>query len=135
VVLVPVNPSVFDIEATAQFLKKLQRDPNVQSGRVAIALVGSRTDGRTRIAQELAKVFNASGHTVVAYVPNSVLYPQCAAEGVSIYDLPRARNAQQIEAWQPLIAWLKTEVARSRRAKTPSMLDNSDGVRAVIASQ
>ncbi|MGL5004698.1 MAG: AAA family ATPase, partial [Casimicrobium sp.] len=36
VVLVPVNPSVFDIEATAKFLLKLLPDDNVRSGRVAI---------------------------------------------------------------------------------------------------
>jgi chromosome partitioning protein len=120
VVIVPVNPSVFDIEATAKFLLKLHQDANVQSGRVAIGLVGSRTDSRTRIAQELASFFQRSGLPVVAYVPDSVLYPQCARDGVSIFDLPRARTDQQIEAWQPLISWLKEHVARSRAAKRPA---------------
>jgi chromosome partitioning protein len=117
VVLVPVNPSVFDIEATSKFLVKLQADPNVQSGRVAIGLVGSRADSRTRMGKELASFFAKSGLPVVMYVPDSVLYPQCAGDGMSIFDLPPTRAQPQIEAWQPLIAWLKTQVARRKTTK------------------
>jgi chromosome partitioning protein len=120
VVVVPVNPSVFDIEATAKFLLKLHQDPNVQSGRVAIGLVGNRTDRRTRIAQEMASFFERSGMKLVAYIPNSVLYPQCARDGLSIFDLPGARTEQQLDAWQPLVDWLKSELARTRTAKTPN---------------
>lgn len=113
-VLVPVNPSVFDIEATAKFLLKLHQDTNVQSGKVAIGLIGSRTDSRTRMAQELNSFFQRSGLPVVMFVPDSVIYPQCARDGMSIYDLPRSRTEQQIEAWQPLVDWIKSQIARSK---------------------
>ncbi len=113
-VLVPVNPSVFDIEATAKFLIKLHQDTNVQSGKVSIGLVGSRTDSRTRMAQELNSFFQRSGLPVVMFVPDSVIYPQCARDGMSIYDLPRNRTEQQLEAWQPLIDWIKAQMARSK---------------------
>lgn len=116
-VLVPVNPSVFDIEATAKFLLKLHRDPNVQSGKVAIGLVGSRTDSRTRMAQELNSFFKRSGLPVVMFVPDSVVYPQCARDGVSIYDLPKARTEQQLDAWQPLVDWLRSQLTRMRAAE------------------
>ena len=113
-VLVPVNPSVFDIEATAKFLIKLHQDTNVQSGKVAIGFVGSRTDSRTRMAQELNSFFLRSGLPVVMFVPDSVLYPQCARDGMSIYDLPRSRTDSQLEAWQPLVDWIKVQMARSK---------------------
>jgi len=116
-VLVPVNPSVFDIEATAKFLLKLHQDPNVQSGKVAIGLVGSRTDSRTRMAQELNSFFKRSGLPVVMFVPDSVVYPQCARDGVSIYDLPKARTEQQLDAWQPLVDWLRSQLTRMRAAE------------------
>lgn len=114
IVLIPVNPSVFDIEATAKFLIKLHQDPNVQSGKVAIGLVGSRTDSRTRMAQELHSFFRRSGLPVVMYVPDSVVYPQCARDGTSIYDLPRTRTEHQLEAWQPLVDWLRAQLLRLR---------------------
>jgi len=121
-VLVPVNPSVFDIEATAKFLLKLHQDPNVQSGRVAIGLVGSRTDSRTRMAHELASFFDRSGLPVVTFVPDSVVYPQCARDGLSIYELPHARVEQQLEAWQPLVTWLRAQLQRvSERAQPTDM--------------
>ncbi len=113
-VLVPVNPSVFDIEATAKFLIKLHQDTNVQSGKVAIGLVGSRTDSRTRMAQELNSFFQRSGLPVVMFVPDSVVYPQCARDGMSIYDLPRTRTEQQLEAWQPLVEWIRGQMVRSK---------------------
>ena len=113
-VLVPVNPSVFDIEATAKFLIKLHMDSNVQSGKVAIGLVGSRTDSRTRMAQELSSFFQRSGLPVVMFVPDSVVYPQCARDGMSIYDLPRNRTEQQLEAWQPLVEWIRAQMLRSK---------------------
>ncbi|HPG60492.1 MAG TPA: ParA family protein [Casimicrobium sp.] len=113
-VLVPVNPSVFDIEATAKFLIKLHQDANVQSGKVKIGLVGSRTDSRTRMAQELNSFFKRSGLPVVMFVPDSVVYPQCARDGVSIYDLPRNRTENQLDAWQPLVDWIKEALAKSR---------------------
>ena len=113
-VLVPVNPSVFDIEATAKFLIKLHQDQNVQSGKVSIGLVGSRTDSRTRMAQELNSFFQRSGLPVVMFVPDSVVYPQCARDGMSIYDLPRTRTENQLEAWQPLVEWIKLQMVRSK---------------------
>ena len=113
-VLVPVNPSVFDIEATAKFLIKLHQDANVKSGKVAIGLVGSRTDSRTRMAQELNSFFQRSGLPVVMFVPDSVVYPQCARDGMSIYDLPRTRTEQQLEAWQPLVDWIRGQMTRSK---------------------
>ena len=118
-VLVPVNPSVFDIEATAKFLIKLHADANVQSGKVAIGLVGSRTDSRTRMAQELNNFFKRSGLPVVMFVPDSVVYPQCARDGVSIYDLPASRTEQQIEAWVPLVDWIKGQLTRVRMLGVP----------------
>ena len=89
-------------------------DSNVQSGKVAIGLVGSRTDSRTRMAQELNSFFQRSGLPVVMFVPDSVVYPQCARDGMSIYDLPRNRTEQQLEAWQPLVEWIRAQMLRSK---------------------
>ena len=42
------------------------------------------------------------------------MYPQCAQDGVSIYDLPKARTEQQLDAWQPLVDWLRSQLTRMR---------------------
>jgi chromosome partitioning protein len=117
VVLVPVNGSVYDIEASAKLLIKLHQDPNVRSGRVAVGVVGSRVDARTRIARELTNFFKRTGVEVVAYIPDSVHYAQCARVGLSIFDLPSARTTEQLAAWQPLVDWLKTRVAAAKASK------------------
>ena len=51
------------------------------------------------------------------FVPDSVVYPQCARDGApSIYDLP-ARTEQQLDAWQPLVNWLRSQLTRMRSAE------------------
>lgn len=114
VMLVPIRPSVYDIEATAKFLNRVLQNPNVQSGKVAVALVGIRVDGRTRIGKELASFFEKINVPVIGFIADSPLYPQCALDGTSIFDLPGSRTAQHTDAWQPVIAWLKTQLARAR---------------------
>jgi len=52
-VLVPVSTSTFDFEATADFLAELATLKPVKEGRRALAIVGSRVDGRTVAAADL----------------------------------------------------------------------------------
>ena len=58
----------------------------IAPGKVAVGLVGSRTDSRTQMAQELNGFFKRSGLLVVMFVPDSFVYPQCARDGVSIIE-------------------------------------------------
>ena len=58
----------------------------IAPGKVAVGLVGSRTDSRTQMAQELNGFFKRSGLPVVMFVPDSFVYPQCARDGVSIIE-------------------------------------------------
>jgi chromosome partitioning protein len=105
-ILVPVQPSIFDILATGEFLNELASQKRVASSRVRIGVVGMRVDTRTRAAQELERFCAGLDLPVLGYLRNSQLYIQAAAHGMSIFDLSRSRAQTDREQWQPIIDWL-----------------------------
>ena len=79
---------------------------------IVTKIKNSKSEFNTSV--EALAVLKRSGLPVVMFVPDSVVYPQCARDGVSIYDLPTSRTENQLEAWQPLVDWLKGQLARVR---------------------
>jgi chromosome partitioning protein len=56
-VIVPVQPSMFDMLATRHFLDALLSEKAVRKGRADVAVIGMRVDARTRAAGELERFF------------------------------------------------------------------------------
>jgi chromosome partitioning protein len=105
-VLVPVQPSIFDILATGDFLRELTAHKRVASARVRIGVVGMRVDPRTRAAHELERFCSGLDLPVLGYLRDSQLYVQTAAHGMSIFDLSRSRAQTDRQQWQTIIDWL-----------------------------
>ena len=105
-VLVPVQPSLFDILATRRFLEVLQAEKAVRKGQVKFGVVGMRVDARTRAAGELERFFSAYDLPVLAFLRDTQLYVQAAAQGASLFDLAPAKVERDLEQWRPIIDWL-----------------------------
>jgi chromosome partitioning protein len=104
-VLVPLQPSLFDILATRQFLDALTEEKQERKDVHFIAVIGNRVDTRTRAAGELARFLADLDLPVLTYLRDTQNYVQAAAYGLSIFDLPVSRAAQDWEQWQPILAW------------------------------
>lgn len=105
-VLVPLQPSMFDILATRQFLDELLEAKQVRKHAVDIAVVGMRVDPRTHAASELERFMENTQLPVIAHLRNTQNYVQAVAHGLTIFDLPAARAAADWEQWGPLLRWL-----------------------------
>ncbi|BCB25333.1 cobyrinic acid a,c-diamide synthase [Sulfurimicrobium lacus] len=105
-VIVPVQPSAFDMMATSDFLRVLREEKAVRKERSQVAMVGMRVDPRTKSAAELAEFLLAVEFPVLTYLRDAQLYVQCAHEGVSLFDLPPSRAARDAEQWQPILEWI-----------------------------
>ena len=105
-VIVPVQPSLFDILATRDFLDVLLREKAVRKERTFVAVVGMRVDSRTRAAGELERFLSSWDLPVLSYIRDSQLYVQLAANGMTLFDLPAARAARDTEQWQPILQWV-----------------------------
>lgn len=105
-VIVPVQPSLFDILATRQFLDRLLAEKAVRKARTFVAVVAMRVDPRTRAAGELARFLDAYELPVLTCLRDTQLYVQLAANGMTLFDLSTARAAKDLAQWAPIIDWV-----------------------------
>ena len=105
-VIVPVQPSTFDMLATRRFLTELLEEKSIRKGRADVAVIGMRVDARTRAAGELERFFASLELPVLTYLRNAQAYVQASAAGLTLFDLPPSRVERDLEQWQPIIDWV-----------------------------
>lgn len=103
-VVVPLQPSVFDIFATQDFLDELSESSH--AAKTQIGIVGMRVDERTRAAEELRSFVESTGLPVLGYLRSTQNYVQLAARGLTVFDLAPERVARDLAQWQPICDWL-----------------------------
>lgn len=105
-VIVPVQPSLFDILATRHFLEALLEEKAVRKSRAFVAVVGMRVDARTRAAGELDRFLSSYELPVLTCLRDTQLYVQLAAAGMTLFDLTAARAEKDRAQWQAIIDWV-----------------------------
>jgi chromosome partitioning protein len=103
-VVVPLQPSVFDIFATRAFLDELVQ--NKHSSKTQIGLVGMRVDARTIAADHLHEFVETVGVPVLGYLRDTQNYVHLAARGLTLFDVAPGRVEKDLEQWQSLCHWL-----------------------------
>jgi chromosome partitioning protein len=111
-IIVPIQPSAFDIGAANDFLKVLVEEKTVRKNKTFVALVGSRVNSRTNAAVGLAEFMDQTGFPVLAYLRNSQVYTTAAEQGLSIFDMRPSLVEQDIEQWSVLLDWVKQATAK-----------------------
>lgn len=101
-VLMPVCDAAFDLEAATEGLAELKAHPRVAAGRVRVAAVGLRAEARGRSLRRLRAWADAQGVAWLGAIPPSLVYPHCAGQGLTVFDLPPNRHAAQRAAWAPV---------------------------------
>jgi len=104
-VIVPLQPSLFDILATRAFLDLLLEEKAVRHHETFIAVVGMRVDARTRAAQELERFLDTLGLPILTALRDTQNYVQAAAHGLTVFDFSASRAEKDWLQWQPLIDW------------------------------
>ena len=108
-VLVPLQPSIFDILATREFLDALRMQlPRAGQFESRVAVVGMRVDARTRAAEQLRLFVDQLGVPVVGYLRDTQNYVQLCAHGLTLFDLPESRFEQDRATWAGLTTWLQS---------------------------
>jgi len=105
-VVVPVQPSLFDIYATQRFLDKLaERGALKDDGRVGV--LGMRVDARTRAAEQLQRFVEKLEMPVLGFLRDTQNYVQLAAHGLTLWDVAPRRVERDLEQWQTLLDWVE----------------------------
>jgi chromosome partitioning protein len=105
-VIVPLQPSIFDILATRAFLDVLLEEKAVRNQKTFVAVVGMRVDARTRAAHELERFLEGLDVPVLGFLRDTQVYVQAAAHGLTLFDLSPARAEKDLPQWQGIIDWV-----------------------------
>ena len=106
-IVVPIAPSLFDIQASYDFLRELSAEKAARKGRVQIGIVGMRMAPRPRAAVTLEQFLDQLDLPVLGYLREAQVYVNAAFEGKSIFDVPPYQAVQDLEQWAGLIKWLE----------------------------
>ena len=103
-IIVPLQPSVFDIFATRDFLDQLAENRHV--GKAQIGIVGMRVDSRTIAADKLREFVASLDLPVLGYLRDTQNYIHLAAHGLTLFDVAPSRVEKDLEQWQSICDWL-----------------------------
>ncbi|MFW5330813.1 AAA family ATPase [Hydrogenophaga sp. ZJX-1] len=105
-VLVPLQPSIFDIYATRAFLDELAETRHAD--QLDIGIVGMRVDARTIAADKLHEFVDSLGLPVLGYLRDTQNYIHLAARGLTVFDVSPSRVEKDLQQWQGICDWLNS---------------------------
>jgi chromosome partitioning protein len=105
-VLIPVQPSIFDIHATREFVDQLAEFRHAQ--RLQIGLVGMRVDSRTLAAERLKDFFDSLNLPVLGFLRDTQNYVHLSAQGLTLFDVAPGRVEKDLAQWEAICRWLDT---------------------------
>ena len=103
--LIPLQPSLFDIRATHAFLMTLREHP--RAADIRLGLVGMRVREHTIANDQLHQYLATLNVPVVAWLRDTQNYVQLAARGLTLWDVAPSRVERDLEQWLPLKEWIR----------------------------
>jgi chromosome partitioning protein len=113
-VIVPIQPSAFDIGATTDFLELLAEEKAIRKNKTFVALVGMRVNTRTNAAAKLAEFMEQTGFPILTYLRNAQVYATAAELGTSLFDMRPSSVTQDLEQWAPLLDWVNEATGNAK---------------------
>lgn len=99
-ILIPVQPSPYDIWATSDLVDLVKQRIEMTDGRLKAAFVVSRAIKGTRIGAEVTETLEGYGLPILtARITQRVSYPTTAASGITVMDAdPQGDAADEVRA-------------------------------------
>ena len=116
-ILIPVAPSVIDIQATANFIKELLLVGGVRHRNIRVAVIANRVRSSTSIYEPLERFVASLKLSFVTRILDSDVYIEAAETGRGIFEMdPEQAGAQQQE-FMPLVRWVLAEELQEEPAE------------------
>ncbi|XHS76715.1 AAA family ATPase [Burkholderiaceae bacterium UC74_6] len=102
-ILIPLQPSLFDIQATYDFVQELR---TLGKPVPDVAVVGMRAKEGTLSVEQLQHFLAELQAPVLTLLRDTQNYVQMAARGASLWDVAPSRVERDLQQWQPICEWL-----------------------------
>jgi chromosome partitioning protein len=108
-IIVPVLPSDIDIHACSKCIADLLLIAKVRRDEYRIGVVANRVKRNTLIYQSLMRFLETLRIPVIATLRDSQNYVRAAEQGVGLHEMKTNLVQQDLQDWEPLLAWLKAK--------------------------
>jgi chromosome partitioning protein len=105
-ILVPVLPSDIDIHACSRCIASLLLVAKVRRADNRLAIIANRVRRNTRIYQALTRFLDTLEIPIITTLRDSQNYVRGAELGLGLHEMRHHQVAEDLESWQPLLAWL-----------------------------
>jgi chromosome partitioning protein len=104
-VIIPLQPSIFDIHATHAFVRELLA--HRRSDKVKFAIVGMRVREGTISSDHLRAFVQGLKVPVLGFLRDTQNYVHLAAHGLTLWDVTSSRFERDLEQWKAIIDWVE----------------------------
>lgn len=105
-ILIPVLPSAMDTHAATHFVYQLLIKYHITFEDRNIAVIANRAKLRSVVYRDLLKFLETLKLPLLTTLRESKYYLDCAASGLSIFDLGKPNLEKLFADWQPITQWL-----------------------------
>ncbi len=106
-ILVPVLPSVIDMDASIDFLASLKNSERVRRHKVAVGLVGNRSKPWTSASANALAQIETWPYPLVTSLRDSQAYGLLSGLGKSLFDYRSENVRRHQQDWDALMKWLR----------------------------
>ena len=103
-IVVPLQPSLFDIQATHDFVRTLLA--HRRGGKARIGVLGMRLREGTISADQLRHFLATLEVPLIGVLRDTQNYVHVAARGLTLWDVAPSRVERDLEQWRPILEWI-----------------------------
>jgi chromosome partitioning protein len=103
-VVVPLQASLFDMQATHAFLRELLA--HKRAGRIRMGLVGMRVKEHTISLERFQEFVGTLGVPLITTLRDTQNYVHLAAHGLTLFDVAPGKVERDLAQFEPLGRWL-----------------------------
>lgn len=104
-IIIPIMPSPIDIKAALKLWMKLSNTGWLDNPEIEIGIVANRIKSNTKYVKTLDEFIQKLGIPKIATLRDTQNYIRSLDAGLSLFDLPPGRVADDLIQWQPLMEW------------------------------
>lgn len=126
IILVPVMPSIVDMQATRDFICNLLRVGKISNSNKKIGIIANRVREGTRSCRALEEFVREYEIPLVAKLRDTQNYVTAMEEGCGIHEICPKQTAKDRAQWKPLLSWLNADADSPHLAQPPATAQQAD---------
>ena len=115
-ILVPVLPSLMDIDAASRCIADLLLVAKVNRNERKLAVVANRTRKNTKSFARLMRFLDSLGIPIIAVLRDSQNFVHAAEQGIGLHEMPPSRVREDREQLERIARWLDAWKERRQQA-------------------